>query len=288
MMSLVINTNVQSINAQRLLGSNTRMLSKSMEKLASGYKINRASDDAAGMQISEIMRSQIRGGEQAFNNVQDGINLLNTVDGAYDTITSNLQRMRELTVQGANDTLAVEQRSSIDKEIQQLAKDVSRIANSTQFNNKNLMTGLASFRIQVGANKASATNVIDLATAGSNPFADSRATALGILGAADAVRVSAKTNVSALKSLSILDTALTSVNNRRAGIGALTNRLEGTANNLSIAIENFSSAESRIRNVDVAKESAAMTKNQILQQASSTILAQANQMPNLAMTLLRG
>jgi flagellin len=288
MMSLVVNTNVQSINAQRILGKNTMALSKSMEKLASGFRINRSSDDAAGLAISENLRAQIRGNEQAANNVQDGINLLNTLDGSFDVVTSNVQRMRELVVQGANDTLSTDQRSSIDKEIQQLAKDVSRIANSTQFNNKNLMTGLASLRIQVGANKASATNMIDLGTAGTNPFADSRATALGILGAADAVKISVKTNVSSLKSLSILDAALTSVNNRRAAIGALSNRLEGAANNLSTSVENFSAAESRIRNVDVAKESATMTKNQILQQASSTILSQANQMPNMALNLLRG
>ena len=289
MMSIVVNTNVQSLNAQRVLGNNTKSLGKSLEKLSSGYKINRASDDAAGMQISEGLRSQIRGSEQANNNVQDGINVLNTAEGSLETINNNLQRIRELTVQGGNDTLSVDQRSAIDKEIQQLAKDVSRISNASQFNKKELLNGTqSSFKIQVGANSVSSTNTIDLATAGTNPFGDSRATALGLLGAGDTVKLSVKSNGSSLKTLSIVDAALQTVQNRRASIGALTNRLEGTATNLQISAENFSASESRIRNTDIAKESANLTKNQVLQQASSQILGQANQTSQLALSLLRG
>ena len=126
-MSIVINTNVQSLNAQRVLGRNTSALGRSFERLASGFRINRASDDAAGLQISEVLRTQIRGSDQALNNVQDGINVLNTVDGAFETITNNLQRIRELAVQGANDTLSAAQRSAIDLEIDQLATDIDRI-----------------------------------------------------------------------------------------------------------------------------------------------------------------
>ena len=289
MMGININTNVQSLNAQRVLGSNVKSLGKSLEKLSSGYRINRASDDAAGLQISEGLRSQIRGSDQANSNVQDGINLLNTTDGGLETINNNLQRVRELAVQGGNDTLSTDQRSAIDKEIQQLAKDVTRIASASQFNKKDLLNGTtSSLKIQVGANVTSATNTIDLATAGTNPFGDSRATALNLLGAGDAVKLSVKSNVSALKTLSIVDAALQSVQNRRASIGALTNRLEGASTNLQISSENFSASESRIRNTDIAKESANLTKNQVLQQASSQILGQANQTSQLALSLLRG
>jgi len=289
MMGITINTNVQSLNAQRVLGGNVKSLGKSLEKLSSGYRINRASDDAAGLQISEGLRSQIRGSDQANSNVQDGINLLNTTDGSLETITNNLQRIRELAVQGGNDTLATDQRSAIDKEIQQLSKDVTRIASASQFNKKDLLNGTtSSLKIQVGANVTSSTNTIDLATAGTNPFADARATALNLLGAADAVKLSVKSNGSALKTLSIVDAALQTVQNRRAAIGALTNRLEGASTNLQISSENFSSSESRIRNTDIAKESANLTKNQVLQQASAQILGQANQTSQLALSLLRG
>ena len=289
MMGININTNVQSLNAQRVLGSNVKSLGKSLEKLSSGYRINRASDDAAGLQISEGLRSQIRGSDQANSNVQDGINVLNTTDGSLETITNNLQRVRELAVQGGNDTLSSDQRSAIDKEIQQLAKDVTRIASASQFNKKDLLNGAtSSLKIQVGANVTSATNTIDLATAGTNPFADSRATALNLLGAGDAVKLSVKSNGSSLKTLSIVDAALQTVQNRRASIGALTNRLEGASTNLQISSENFSSSESRIRNTDIAKESANLTKNQVLQQASAQILGQANQTSQLALSLLKG
>jgi flagellin len=289
MMGITINTNVQSLSAQRVLGGNTKALGRSLEKLSSGYRINRASDDAAGLQISEGLRSQIRGSDQANANVQDGINVLNTTDGGLETITNNLQRIRELAVQGGNDTLSSDQRSAIDKEVQQLAKDVTRIASASQFNKKQLLDGTtSSLKIQVGANVTSATNTIDLATAGTNPFGDSRATALNLLGASDAVKLSVKTNASALKSISIVDAAIQTVQNRRSSIGALTNRLEGASTNLQIASENFSASESRIRNADIAKESANLTKNQVLQQASAQVLGQANQGSQLALTLLRG
>jgi flagellin len=286
MMSIVVNTNTQSLNAQRLLGNNTRALGKSLEKLSSGYKINRASDDAAGLQISETLRAQIRGSQQANNNVQDGINVLNTAEGAFDTITNNLQRLRELVVQGGNDTLSSVQRSAINSELLQLSSDISRIANSTQFNNKNLLDGTqASLKIQVGANSTSATNVIDIGA--NSVFASATASSLGLFSSG-ALLVKVNTNASALKSLSIVDAALQTVNNRRASIGALTNRLDGASNNLQISVENFSASESRIRNTDIAKESANLTKNQVLQQASAQILGQANQTSQLALSLLRG
>ena len=285
-MGIQINTNVQSLNAQRLLGQNTTALGKSLEKLSSGFRINKGSDDAAGLQISETLRSQVRGSQKANDNVQDGINVLNTADGALSTITDNLQRMRELTVQGANDTLGVDQRSAINKELTQLSADISRIADSTEFNGKKLFSSVATYKIQVGANKVSGTNVLDIGSAKS-ALGTLQATSLGLRAAGGTLSIGVSTNVSALQTLSKIDVALQKVGNRRASIGAFTNRLTTAGQNLSIAIENFSASESRIRNTDVAKESAEMTKNQILQQASATVLGQANQAPNLALQLLR-
>jgi flagellin len=286
-MGIVVNTNVQSLNAQRLLSSNTKALSKTLEKLSSGFRINRSSDDAAGLQISESLRSQIRGTDQALNNVQDSVNVLNTVDGALETVTNNLQRIRELSVQGANDTLSGAQRSAINQEVDQLTTDITRIAKATQFNGKNLLDGsLTAFNVQAGANAVASTNTINIASVGGvNPFGSAGGIALG-LGSAGQL-LGAGTNASARASISRVDAALATVNTRRAALGAITNRLETTSQNLAIASENFSASESRIRNVDVAKESANLTKNQILQQASATILSQANQGPQLALSLLR-
>ena len=288
MMGIIINTNIQSLNAQRLLSKNTRMQSKSYEKLASGFKINKASDDAAGLQISESLRTQIRGSQQASNNVQDGINVLNIMDGTMQTLTDNLQRMRELTVQAGNDTYAADQRSAIASEISQLSVDINRIAQGTQFNGRLLLDGsISNYYMQVGANYNSAVDRIDLANIGGvNPFASVNIRdLLGFTGATTALNVMNST--SALKVLERLDGALQKVNNRRATLGAMTNRLDGTFNNLSLNIESQSASESRIRNTDVAKESAELTRNQVLQQASAQILSQANQIPQLALKLLQ-
>ena len=288
MMGLTINTNIQSLNAQRLLSKNTRMQQKSYEKLASGFKINKASDDSAGLQISESLRTQIRGSQQAGNNVQDGINVLNIMDGTMQTLTDNLQRMRELTVQAANDTYANDQRSAIASEISQLSVDIDRIAKGTQFNGKLLLDGsISNYYMQVGANYNSAVDRIDLANIGGiNPFASVSVRQLvGLTGTTTTLNV--MNSSSALKVLERLDGALQKVNNRRASLGAMINRLDGTFNNLSLNIESQSASESRIRNTDVAKESAELTRNQVLQQASVQILSQANQVPQLALKLLQ-
>jgi flagellin len=286
-MGIVVNTNVQSINAQRILGQNSSNLSKTLEKLASGFRINRGADDAAGLQISETLRSSIRGSQQALSNVQDGSNLLNIVDGSFGAITDSLQRVRELAVQGSNDTLSATQRSAVNQEIGQLVTDITRISKSTEFNGKKLIDGSqTSFKLQVGAGSASATSVIDIANVGGvNPFGSIGGAALGLGSIGGSISVS--TTASALNTISKIDAALGTVNNRRSAVGAITNRLETTAKNLSVAIENFSSSESRIRNVDVAKESANLTRNQVLQQASATVLSQANQSSQLALSLLR-
>jgi flagellin len=291
-MGIVVNTNIQSVNAQRLLGSNTRFLGKTLERLSSGYRINRSSDDAAGLQISETLRSQVRGNYQALSNVQDGINVLNIADGSLDTITQDLQRIRELAVQGANDTLAAGQRSAITQEIRQLATNVSRVASSTEFNGKKLLDGSINtsngFKLQTGANATSATNVIDATNVGGvNVFGNVSANAAGITLGNNGSALGVFSSGSALRAISRIDAALSTVNTRRAALGALGNRLESTANNLSTAIENLLASESRIRNVDVARESANLTKYKILQQASSNLLSQANQSPSIALSLLQ-
>lgn len=287
-MGMIINTNVQALSAQRLLNKNTSALSKNFEKLSSGLKINRASDDAAGLQISEGLRSQIRGSQKASDNIQDGINVMNIMDGTLQTVVDNLQRIRELTVQAANDTNALEQRNAISAEINQLRADIDRMAGATEFNGRALFNGtISNYYLQVGANNSSTVDRINLANVnGVNPFSSLTTSAIFNLPAGSVLGLT--TNASALNTLSKVDNALQTINNRRATIGAMINRLESGFQNISITIENMSASESRIRNVDIAKESAEMTKNQILQQASAQVLSQSNQLPQLALQILQG
>jgi flagellin len=287
-MPLVINTNVTSLTAQRHLSHNTSALQKTMEKLASGYRINHAGDDAAGLQLSENLRAQIRGTQKALDNTQDGINVLNIADGALQTVTDNLQRIRELSVQAANDTYNTSQRSAIQVEMTQLLADIDRIASATKFGGVNLLSGpVASFILQVGANTTLGVDTIDVASAMGSADA---ATLMGAGALWNGTNITAAidTSTNARNLLTQMDTAITAVNTKRGNLGAFVSRLEGAVNNLSIGVENLSSSESRIRNVDVAAESSNLTRNQILQQASNTILAQANQTPQLALQLLKG
>ncbi|MFN9691792.1 MAG: flagellin [Vampirovibrionales bacterium] len=274
-----------SIFVQNMLSNNTKNVNKSLAMLASGYRINKASDDAAGLQISEGLRSQIRGSEQADNNVQDAMNMLNTVDGSLSIITENLQRVRELAVQGANDTLGADQRSAIKTEMTQLVNDIDRIASGTSFNGKNVLSSFTSFKVQMGAESASSTNVLDLAT--NSAVGRLNASTLGIKSGTTP-SIGASTNASALQSISKIDVALQRVNNRRSSVGAVTNRLQNASSNLKIQVENFSASEARVRNVDVAKESANMIKQQILQQASINLLGQSNSQPSMALKLIGG
>jgi flagellin len=285
-MPLVINTNVSSLNAQRSLGANTSMLSKTMEKLSSGYRINRAGDDAAGLQLSEKLRAQIRGSQKAFDNTQDGINVLNIADGSLQTITDSLQRIRELAVQASNDTYNSAQRSAMGIEIVQLLTDIDRLSFSSQFNGVYLLSSASptQFILQVGANNDPINDQIDIASA----LGDSKASTLGVSGWDGTALASSITSGDAARNLlSQIDDAIDTVNAKRGVLGAVVNRLEGAANNLSIGIENLSSSESRIRNVDVAMESSNLSRNQILQQASQAMLSQANQTPQLALRLLQ-
>jgi flagellin len=283
-MPLNINTNVASLNAQRYLNSNSTQLGKSMEKLSSGYRINKAGDDAAGLALSEKLRSQIRGSQKAADNVQDGINVLNIADGALQSVTDYLQRMRELAVQAGNDTYNTAQRSAMKSEFDQLASGINQIANSTQFNGVKLLsgaTGASSMKLQIGANAASGVDTLNLGA--SKVFDSAKATDLGVTSS-----LKLSSNSDALATITALDSAIGKVNTRRGAIGALTNRLETTAANLATNVENTSSSEARIRNVDVASESAKMSQYQILQQAAAAMLSQANQSPQLALQLLRG
>jgi flagellin len=279
-MAINVNTNVSSINAQRNLETNTKSYNTSLERLASGFRINRSADDAAGLQISETLRTQIRGSKKAQENAQDGINVLNIADGAQSVVQDNLQRVRELTVQAANDTLATAQRNAVATEINARRDDIDRIASSTKFNGVSLASSTtpSTFKIQVGANSSSTNDSIDVVSALGSISTSS--------GGLNITTANVSTATAAQAYLDTIDTGLATLNSKRAALGALTNRLETSIQGLSVSVENLSGAESRIRNVDVASESAALTRNQILQQAATSILGQANQAPQLALSLI--
>lgn len=274
---MIIQHNMASANTNRQLGITGGQLSKSTEKLSSGYRINRAGDDAAGLSISEKMRGQIRGLEQASTNAQDGISLIQTAEGALNETHSILQRMRELTVQAANDTNATADRTSISDELDQLSKEVTRIANETEFNTKKLLNGSFSgtaLNLQVGAN--SSQNI---------SFSIKAMTATGLgLGYSAAI---VNTYTSATEYLSTLDSVIVKVSAQRSTLGAMQNRLEHTIANADNTAENLQAAESRIRDVDMAKEMVQYSKNSILQQAAQSMLAQANQSTQGVLSLLQ-
>jgi flagellin len=285
-MPLYINFNQSAAAGQRNLDSVQRSLATSQQNLSSGFRINRASDDAAGLQISERLRSNLRGTLKAQDNVQDGINVLNIADGALGQITENLQRMREITVQAANDTLGSTQRTAIMDELLQLQQDITRISDSTSFNGVSLLNGSqTNFYIQLGSGSTATNDVINLATVAgaTNPFADIDATALSVASA----NLTVATNAAALATIAALDTAITTVGTRRSLMGALTNRLQGALTNLQVSYENTGASEARIRNVDVSRETTRLASFQILQQSGISMLSQSNQSPSSALSLLR-
>ncbi len=279
-MALTINTNVASLNAQRNLGQSQGALNKSMQRLSSGLRINSAKDDAAGLAISDRMTSQIRGLNQAARNANDGISLAQTAEGALQETTNILQRMRELAVQSANDTNTDDDRASLDAEFSQLVSEIDRIADTTSFNGKVLLSGgfsaVADAAVfQVGANAGQTISVnIGRATASFLGDTDSMAGA-GV-----------STRASASNAISNIDYAIGQVDTTRGALGAVQNRFESTIANLSNVSENLSAARSRILDADIAQETSSMTKYNILQQAGVSILAQANQAPQLALSLL--
>ncbi|MGG3563608.1 flagellin [Neobacillus rhizosphaerae] len=270
-----INHNIAALNTHRQLNTASTNQSKSMEKLSSGLRINRAGDDAAGLAISEKMRGQIRGLDQASRNAQDSISLIQTAEGALNETHDILQRMRELAVQGANDTNTSADRNEIQKELTQLTSEVDRIANTTQFNTQNLLSGGFDGKFfQIGAN---ASQIISLSVVSMT------AAGLGITAGA----IGVGSNGSANLSISALNKAISRVSAERSKLGAVQNRLDHTINNLSTSSENLTAAESRIRDVDMAKEMMNQTKNSILSQAAQAMLAQANQQPQGVLQLLR-
>lgn len=294
-MALVVNTNVTSLIAQRRLSINSQNLQKSMERLSSGYRINRAGDDAAGLSISQNLGSQIRRMHQNVRNTQDGISLLQVAEGGLSVMGDDLQRIRELTVQAANDTYDGNTRLGIANEINQLLDDMNRIARTTNFNGLNLLDGSLSGQgtapIQVGPNSTYATNVVDLylALTDARPGTVTGLTTLptpGTVSNIPGTPPSVGSNQDARLLLDDIDTALQKLNQQRASIGSLQNKLESVSANLDMAIENFSAANSRIRDVDVASESADMTQAQILTQAATTVLAQTNALPQMILRLL--
>ena len=273
-MGLVVNTNVAAINTSRILRRSTLDLNKSLERLSSGLRINRAADDAAGLAIAEGLRSQVKGFQVVQRNAQDGISLVQTAEGALSEVTGILQRIRELAVQSANGTLQDNpNRTDLNAEVTQLTAGINEILTRTTFNGIDPFAATA-VTIQTGVNNAQTTTLAGTGTAIST-------TTLGINA------LSIATQATASASLATLDTALTTVNTRRANLGAAQNRLEFTINQLGIREENASAAESRIRDADIAKETIAFTRNQILVSAGTSILAQANVVPQTALQLLR-
>ena len=276
-----INTNIAAMNTySRLTAANTAK-TNSLAKLSSGSRINKAGDDAAGLAISEKMKSQIGGLTQAKRNAQDGISLVQTAEGALNESHSILERMRDLAVQGANDTLTADDRGSINKELTALHEELTRIAKTTEFNTKNLLnTADNGFTFQIGANE----NQVLTVTIGKMDGT----TLLG--SAADTFIINSKaSNVRKDKGMiSAIDDAIAKVSDQRAALGAVQNRLEHTINNLTATNENLSDANSRIRDVDMAEEMMTFTKSNILSQAATSMLAQANAMPNSVLNLLQG
>ncbi|USK49565.1 flagellin [Bacillus sp. CMF12] len=271
-----INHNIAALNTYRQLNNANGAQGKSMEKLSSGMRINRAGDDAAGLAISEKMRGQIRGLDQASKNSQDGISLIQTTEGALNESHAILQRMRELGVQASSETYDANDIGQIDKELVALAEELDNIATNTKFNGKDLLvSGGTTHEIAIGANAESLTITVaaaDTASLGVDAYLTSGTVT---------DRASAQTLVTAV------DTAIANVSSNRAALGAVQNRLEHTINNLGTTSENLTAAESRIRDVDMAKEMMNQTKNSILSQAAQAMLAQANQQPQGVLQLLR-
>jgi len=277
---MIINHNLNAMNAHRNMAMNNVSAGKSMEKLSSGLRINKAGDDAAGLAISEKMRGQIRGLDQASRNAQDGISLIQTAEGALNETHSILQRMRELAVQGASDTNVGEDRDQIGKEVVQLQSEIDRIANQTEFNTKKLLntnSSAGTITFQVGANKDQSITL---------DIGNMTAASLGV-STASVVISNTTTATTISKAISTINNAINKVSTERAKLGAYQNRLEHTIANLNTSSENLSASESRVRDVDMAKEMMNFSKNNILSQAAQAMISQANQQPQGVLQLLR-
>lgn len=317
---MIINTNVSALNTYRQMGVNNNAGAKAMEKLSSGLRINRAGDDAAGLAISEKMRAQVRGLDQASRNSQDGISMIQTAEGALQETQNILQRMRELATQAANDTNVTVDRNEIQKEINELTSEINRIANTTEFNTQKMLntSGASGFTasFQVGANNGQSMTIKimsmtakDLGIAGSGTtwaagesvkelvgksgtitnaaFTSGQNVTDGTNNSGEAGALDVSSHEKAAAAIEVINNAIETVSAQRSNLGAYQNRLEHTISNLNNASENLSAAESRIRDVDMAKEVMEMTRANILGQASQAMLAQANQKPQSVLQLLQ-
>ena len=270
---MVVQHNLSAMNTNRQMGMVTGALQKSTEKLSSGYKINRAADDAAGLSISEKMRAQIRGLDKASDNAQDGISLIQVAEGALNETHSILQRMNELATQAANDTNTATDRTAIKAEIDQLTSEINRIQSTTQFNTQNLLDGnFTNKNLQIGSLKGQTIKI---------SISNMNATTLKVNG------LTVDSNAHAGEAMSKIQAAIDKVSTQRSNLGALQNRLEHTINNLDTTSENTSAAESRIRDTDMADEMVQYSKNNILSQAGQSMLAQANQQTQGVLSLLQ-
>lgn len=272
--TMVVRNNIQAMNANRMLNITTQAQSKSSEKLSSGYRINRAADDAAGLAISEKMRRQIKGLTQASRNAQDGISCVQTAEGALSEVHDMLQRMNTLAVQASNDTMTSTDRGYLDQEVQSLISEINRIASTTTFNEQNLLSGnFTGKNLQVGAEQG---QVIGISIAAMN------ASSIGISG----VSISGSSSANAQSAIASIKTALQSVSSQRADLGAVQNRLEHTIKNLDNVVENTTAAESSIRDTDIPTEMLNYSAQQILSQAGISMLVQANQSNQSVLSLL--
>jgi flagellin len=276
-MALYVNTNVSSLNSQRQLINSGKSLDTAFQRLSSGLRINSAADDAAGLQISNRLTSQIQGLDQAIRNANDGISLAQVAEGAMDEITGALQRIRVLSVQSQNGINSSADRLALQKEVSALKAEISRIASTTQFGGVKLLDGKYSSTFLVGANAGQTISVNISRTGGGFGTSGLGLSTLSISSLAGASRA-----------LASIDSAISIIDSKRADLGAIQNRFQSTIRNLSNIVENVSAARSRIKDTDFAKETAELTRSQILQQASTTILAQSNQRPQSALSLLQG
>jgi flagellin len=281
-MAQIINTNLMSLNAQRNLSTTSNALATSIQRLSTGLRVNSAKDDAAGLAIAERMNAQVRGMNVAIRNANDGISLAQTAEGAMGKIGENLQRMRELAVQSANDSNGSSDRTALDAEFKQLAEENARVIANTKFNGQELLTGSGgasgAFAFQVGAGTTS-DNQISISTSNlATSITTSTQGSTATLGTTAATAVTA---------MGAIDAALTAVNSARATMGAAQSRFESVIGNLQIASENQSAARSRIMDADFAAETASLTRAQVLQQAGTAMLSQANSIPNNVLSLLR-
>lgn len=275
-MSVVLNSNLSAMRAQSALSKSQNAMQASLQRLSTGYRINSAQDDAAGLAISENLRSDIRSLDQATRNANDGLSVVNVAEGAMNEVGNILVRMRELAVQASSDSVGSSERGFIDLELDALKSEVDRISNVTEFNDQKLLDGSISatgLEFQVGVQNSSDNRTTVM-------VADMGQTSLGINGADVSTKANAQT------AMSTIDSAITTLSTQRAKLGAYANRLQSCINNLSVSSENLTAAASRIRDVDVASETAAFARNQVLVQAGVSMLAQANAVPQSALRLL--